>query len=240
MKPQVNGRELRGADMKTVSLALLISLTVGVVLAQTPKPRAAGKPSPPVVEKAEWNSGWEAVLGITEADFRTLGIDAQSKEKAVQIFTYLAANRPNFRCEHYYKDEEELKRVHVFVESSSEGPQEFVGQLRSRLSAIHDVSLVYSDEDADIIVKALGFANENEITRQTTGYTTSVVVLRPCTFRSPSGYDKGEQTIRELAHHQLLTGPREEDVLSRVSSTLDVSALDDIRKQHATNLKLRN
>jgi hypothetical protein len=224
--------------MKTVSLTLIILVAVGVVLAQTPKPRPAGKPAP-VVEKAVWNSGWETVLGITEADFRTLGIDAQSKERANQIFSYLMTNRSNFSCEHYYKNKEELKRVHVFVESSSEGPQEFVGQLRSRLSAIHDVSLVYSDEDADIIVKALGFANENESTRQTTGYTASVVVLTPCTFRSPGGYDKGEQTVRVLVGHQVSTGPSEENVLSRVSSTLDVSDLDSVRKQHAARLKLR-
>src|SRR5229473_4500275 len=104
--------------MKTISLTLVILVTVGATLGQALKPRPIGKSSPPVIEKAVWNPGWESVLGITEADFRTLGFDAQSKEQAVQIFSYLIKNRPSFHCEKYYKDKEELKRVHVFVEGA--------------------------------------------------------------------------------------------------------------------------
>ena len=127
--------------------------------------------------------------------------------------------------------------MHVSVQGSEKNA-EFIGQLRSRFSAIHDVSLVYSDSDADVVVKALGFVNENQNNRPT-GYTASVVVLSPCTFKSPSGYDKGETTVRQLMDHELFTGPSEEDVLSRVSSTLDVRDFDDVRKEHAASLKLR-
>jgi hypothetical protein len=155
-------------------------------------------------------------------------------------------NRPTFTCGKYYKDADELKRVHVFVESgsvTSEGSggsmrtQEFIGQLRYRLSAIHDVSLVYSEPDADIIIKALTVPIEGG---NVTGFTASLVLFTPCTFRSPRGYDRGEQTVLQLSDHLLLSGPTEENILSRVSSTIDVGDFDDIRKQHASSLKLRN
>src|SRR5712664_1858180 len=99
--------------MKKASLALIIlAATVGAIFAQTPKPKPVARPSSPLVEKAVWNSAWE-LLGITEVDFRTLGFDAQSKAQADKIFSYLSTNRPNFSCQKYYNDKDELKRVHV-------------------------------------------------------------------------------------------------------------------------------
>src|SRR5258706_5801515 len=144
--------------MKKALLALIILVvTVRVIFAQTPKPRPVARPSAPVVEKAVWNSAWE-LLGITEADFQTLGFDSQSKQQANKIFSYLMTNRPSFACQKSYKDKDELKRVHVFVErnlNSSMQAQEFIRQLRSKLSAIHDVTLVYANSDADIVVRGL-------------------------------------------------------------------------------------
>jgi hypothetical protein len=228
--------------MKKATLALIVlAAMVGVIFAQTPKPKPVARSSSPapIVEKAVWNSGWE-LLGITEADFRTLGFDAQSKEQATKIFSYLAANRPNFTCQKYYKDKDELKRVHVFVESAPSASviaQEFVGQLRSKFSTIHDVSLVYSHADADVVVRALAYPNQTESNRPL-GYIASVVVLTPCTFKSVSGWDKGEMTVLRMEDHELVSGGSEENVLSRLSSTLDVSDFDDVRKDHAATLKL--
>lgn len=227
--------------MKKISLALIVlAATVGIIFAQTPKPKTIARPSSPVVEKAVWNSGWE-LIGITEADFRTLGFDTQGKEQADKIFSYLATNRPNFTCQKYYKDKDELKHVHVFVEGNPNGSsnaQEFVGQVRSKLSSIHDVSLVYSNSDADIVVRALALPNQSE-TNRPFGYTASVVVLIPCTFKSIGGWDKGETTVLRMDDHELILGPTEENVLSRISSTLDVNDFDDVRKEHAASLKLR-
>ncbi len=233
-------------NKRIVAVTLVILTIVGIMFAQAPKPKPAARPSSNPnsnTERAVWNAGWEVILGITETDFHTLGFDTQSKEQATQIFTYLAANRPHLTCSKFYKDKDELKRVHVFVEADSSGSsitsQEFVGQLRSRLSAIHDVSLVYSDSDADIIVKTIAFPTLSESGRQI-GFTASIVGLTLCTFKSMSGYDKGEITIRELTTHKLLTGPSEEDILSRASSSLDVGDFDDIRKEHANSLKIQN
>lgn len=234
-------------NRRIVIVTLITVTTVGIVFAQAPKPKPAVKSSSNV-ERAVWNPGWESVLGITGSDFQTLGIDTKSKEQATEIFNYLMTNRPAFICGKYYKDADELKRVHVFVESGpttdGEGSggsmrtQEFIGQLRSRLSAIHDVSLVYSEPDADIVIKTLTVPIERGDVP--TGFITSLVLFEPCTFKSPSGYDKGEQTILKLSDHLLLSGPTEENVLSRASSMIDVSDLDDIRKEHASILKLRN
>ncbi len=38
--------------------------------------------------------------------------------------------------------------------------------------------------------------------------------------------------------HELLSGPSEENVLTRMSSTLDVNDFDDVRKDHAATLTL--
>src|SRR5882672_12158676 len=114
--------------MKKISLALIVlAATVGIIFAQTPKPKTIARPPSPVVEKAVWNSAWE-LIGITEADFRTLGFDTQGKEQANNIFSYIASNRPNFSCQKYYKEKDELKHVHVFVEGNPSAPltgQEF-------------------------------------------------------------------------------------------------------------------
>src|SRR5258708_7905172 len=105
--------------MKKDSVAIIVlPATVGVIFAQTPKAKPVVRPSSLVVEKATWNSGWESILGITETDFRTLGFDVQSKEQSVQMFSYLVSSRPTSNCNKFYKDKDELKRVHVFVEGS--------------------------------------------------------------------------------------------------------------------------
>ena len=143
-------------NKRIVAVTLVILTTVGIMFAQAPKPKPAVRPSSNSnTERAVWNAGWEVILGITETDFHTLGFDTQSKEQATQILAYLAANRPHLTCSKFYKAKDEVKRVHVFVEaqsSLSNTSKEFIGQLRSRLSAIHDVSLVYSDSDADIAI----------------------------------------------------------------------------------------
>ena len=156
-------------------------------------------------------------------------------------FSPTVSNRPTFNCNNFYKDKDELKGVHLFVEghpSASLTAQEFVGQLRSKLSAIRDVSLVYSYSDADIVVRALAFPTESE-TNRPLGYTASLVVLMPCIFKSAGGWDKGETTVLRMDDHELFTGSSEENVLSRASSTLDVNDFDDVRKDHASSLKRR-
>jgi hypothetical protein len=193
----------------------------------------------PAVQTAVWRERpWGELLGIKESDFHQLGLDKLPSEEAERLAIYLLINRPSFSCQRYYPStkKDELNRVHLYVEAGDESSATFVGNLRSKFAAISDVQLVYSDEDADLIVSVL--AGENHLTTgHTTGFTATSVVAVPCVYNSPSGYDSGARTTRKYVDHYLNSGPDADTIAKTLVNTMSVSMLDPIRRDHASTLK---
>jgi hypothetical protein len=166
-----------------------------------------------------------------------MGIDKLTPDQAASLFGQFIAARPSFSCYKLYPEsrKEELKHVHLYVENGSSESAEFVGRLRIQLSAIHDVSLVYSDEDADYIVSVL--AMPTHVGNREAGYVASAVVLQPCIYKATTGFDKGEQPTRKIVDHYINVGPDEDRVASVITNNLNAQDFDDIRRSHASTLK---
>jgi hypothetical protein len=166
-----------------------------------------------------------------------MGIDKLSPDQATNLLLNITTARPSFSCYKFYPitQKEELKHVHLYVESASDKSAEFVGRLRIHLSAIHDVSLVYSDEDADYVVSVL--AMPTHMGAREAGYVASTVVLQPCVFRASTGIDKGEQIARKIVEHYVNVGPEEDGLASIITNDLNAQDFDEIRRAHASTLK---
>jgi hypothetical protein len=137
--------------MKRIGLCAMGLMLAVVALGQAPTARktVAPKPAPTPPPTAAWVSGWETFWGTNETQFHDMGIDKLSPDQATNLLLNIINARPSFSCYKFYPitQKEELKHVHLYVESASDKSAEFVGRLRIHLS-IHDVSLVYSDESS--------------------------------------------------------------------------------------------
>ncbi|HXR33249.1 MAG TPA: hypothetical protein VN830_06060 [Verrucomicrobiae bacterium] len=174
---------------------------------------------------------------MNESQFQELGMNNLTPDQASGLLALLVANQPSFTCNKHYPEsqKDELKHVHLYVESESDRSAELAGRLRTQLSAIRDVSLVYSDRDADFVVSVIAMPPHDTGGRQI-GYAASVVLTQPCVYISHSGQNKGGQITRLFADHYLNVGPTQDEVASTIANTLDARAFDDIRRYHAAQL----
>jgi len=179
------------------------------------------------------------MIGIDAEGFRDAGLHSLTPQQATSLFNLIYNARPNLTCDKLYpqKEKDELNYVHLHV-SGSDQASEFVGRLRGKLGSIRDVKLVPSDDDADMIISVLAFADE--IGSRQVGYIASVIVLLPCTYTVPSGLGKGTDTFRRMSDHLLQTNPSEDDLAAAIANQLDARSFDDRRNQHKTLLKFYN
>jgi hypothetical protein len=225
--------------MKRIGFCAMGLVLAVVASGQAPTAHKTGAPKPAQTPPpaAAWVAGWETFGGINETQFHEMGIDKLNPQQAANLLLNIINVRPSFSCYKFYPitQKEELKHVHLYVESASDKSAEFVGRLRIHLSAIHDVSLVYSDEDADYIVGVL--AMPIHVGQRETGYVASTVVLQPCIYRASTGLDKGEQIARKIVEHYVNTGPDEDGLASAITNDLNGQDFDEIRRAHASTLK---
>jgi hypothetical protein len=217
----------------------LAGLTLAVISwAQTTPQRAtAAKASPPPM--AEWKEfPWSAMIGMDQEEFHQLGLDKLSAIEGTKLGNYFITNRPAFSCSKYYPatQKEELKHIHLYIESGSAASAEFTGNLRARFSGIHDAALVYSDDDADLIIIVL--AMPSIVSGREVGYLASAVIMLPCTYRSPAGYDRGTIISRRFEDHYIQIGPSRDEIAAAIANTVNVRDFDEVRRDHAATLKL--
>lgn len=204
----------------------------------TPAKTSSPSAVPASVPLAAWRPRpWDELLGINQSQFHDLGFDKMSADDGDRVAMFLLVNRPTFSCERWYNQAEkaELKSVYLFVESGSDNSAQFVGNLRSKLSAIQDVQLVYTDEDSDLILSVLGMTPH--MNGRDLGFAVSTVLAVPCFYNAPSGYDKGSKTTRKYVDHYLNLGPSLDELAKTLADSLNASSLDTVRRSHANQLK---
>lgn len=179
------------------------------------------------------------MVGIDAEGFGKAGLGSLTPEQATTLFNLIYSGRPSLVCDKSYtqKEKEELSYLHLHV-SGPDQASEFVGRLRGKLGSIRDVRLVPSDEDADIIISVLGFADE--VGSRQVGYIASVNVLLPCTYTVPNGLWKRIDKFRKMSDHFLQTNPNEDELATAIANQLDAQSFDDTRNQHKNLLKFYN
>jgi hypothetical protein len=222
-----------------ISFSLLVC---AICLGQTTRTRPNTKTTPqaPVnAPHAEWAEFWDQMIGIDAEGFRNAGLHSLTPEQATRLFNLIYNGRPSLICDKFYpqKEKDELNYLHLHV-SGPDQASEFVGRLRGKLGAIRDVKLVPSDEDADMIIGILAFADE--VGARQVGYIASANVLLPCTYTVPNGLGKSTDTFRRLSGHFLQTNPSEDELAATIANQLDAQSFDDIRNQHKNLLKFYN
>lgn len=220
----------------------LISLLKFAAPATTPqgaRPNPAQKSAAttvPATPRAKWGTYWEELLGINEQDFQNAGLQNLTPEQASSLFLIISNGHPNLTCERFYNqtEQDELRYVHLYVTGSAED-SEFVGRLRGKLSAIRDVKIVPSEDDADLVVNSLSFSNF--IAGRQTGFTASLVVTYPCVYKVPAGLGQRTEKLERVLDHYLRTSADEDNLATQVSNQLDARDFDDTRSSHSALLK---
>jgi hypothetical protein len=223
---------------RTVLLFSLFALAV-TDFGQTPGSKAnqnAARPTPPAAQYAKWAPLWEAWLGITETEFKAAGLGRLSAQEATNLLSTISSHRPMLTCGPSYgpKETDEYHYVHLYV-SGSDADAEFVGLLRGKLSAIRDVRMVASDDEADLGVSILTIPNESDSHKF--GITASTNIYEPCVYQVNGGLGNGTSKIYKLVDAIINTGPDEDSIASRIANTLDARDFDEIRQNHAQILK---
>jgi hypothetical protein len=224
--------------MRTLIGVCLTGLTFAMISwAQTAPPKTTPAKASPVPMAAWREAPWYSILGVEKHEFHTLGLDKLAAADAENLLSYLVLNRPSLSCVKWYpaSKKDELKFIHLYVEAGNTNSTELAGNLRSKFSALKDISLVYSDQDADYIVSVLGLASH--VNGREVGYFVSTTVNEPCTYNAPKGYDQGDTIIRKAVASYVDSGPTQNDIANSIADTVYGRDFDEIRRKHAKQLK---
>jgi hypothetical protein len=206
---------------------------------QTKRPQTS--PTEAKVEMATWNPDVGKSIGFTKEEFDSMGL---GKMTSAEYFSFLLwasarqqnaaqnaiASQPKFSCGRSSTDAIDYDRVNIFISIADSTPAELASRIRQNLRALSDVQIVYSGEDADLIVDIVGFDLET-ISNQKTGYVASVVASTPCISR----YGTQQETFRQLQNSYLQTGGLNMAQLAEsVTTTLDSRDIESARKSNAT------
>jgi|SRR5271168_878151 len=221
------------------SLVFLL-FVAAVCFAQTPTTKPTSKPAAAKpVAPAAWFPYWKTSIGVTEEEFKNAGLDQLTAPQGNLLWAAVYGHRPYLDCGPTYvaaqKDENNF--VHIFATGNA-SDVEFVGRLRLKLSAIKDVKMVSSADDADLIISILTVSNEVGSTR--VGLTVATSVSEICTMKTPS--DGAGSKFNHSIDALINTGPDEEGIASRIASrianSVEASDFDTVRQNHAQMLKL--
>jgi hypothetical protein len=199
----------------------------------TPKSSATTKDAP---DYQKWADYWQNSLGITEEEFNEAGLGQLTKTQGTKLWLAVYQHRPNMSCGVTFADKEvnEYHFVHIHV-TGTDSDAEFVGRLRGKLSAIRDVKLVSTDEDADLGVSVLTVSNEVGSAR--VGITVATTIYQPCEYTVKGGFGDGIQKIKVMLDNFINAAAKSEDAATSIADTLDARDFEDTRRNHAQLLK---
>jgi hypothetical protein len=213
-------------------------------LAQSSGTPPASKPkqAQPKVEKAAWNKGIGDFTGMSYDDFVSAGLSKLTEEEYLTLMTWAVTRAAQAKDEGMAEvtsytcgpklDEATASKVNLVVLSDSDTPSEIVSELRQRLRAISDVQVVFTEKEADLLVRVVGY----ELKAGTTsiGYAISVMVSTPCTAKQGTA-----EWPFSMSDHQILeTGGKDvKPLIADIVSTIDAKNIEQIRQSHASYLK---
>jgi len=224
------------SQLPLLALVLVVALLrAGPVAAQTTPSKTAANKQSVTIKRAEWSPTFEALVGISQQQFRDARLDRLTQNEFDSLFTSIYgaeqkmvqnahSTQPSITCS---PGQTEFQKIRVFVEVNDKTPAQIASGIRERLRALPDVEIVYDAMDADFGVSVLGLKDETESGRPL-GFSLSVVTYDPCK-ESMAGKDWEVHVVR---NHFVNIAPNEAQTIDGVVSRIDTDDIEDARKLH--------
>jgi hypothetical protein len=214
---------------------------------QTKQPQTQSKPLQPAVKvpMAAWSEGAGTLIGLTKAAFDSMGLEklTPSEYATFESWVYTRetdadtaarASQLTYSCGRSSKEAHDWEKVNIYLMIQDSTPSELASRIRHDLRAINDVQIVFSGEDADLIVNIVGFSIETTL-GQKTGYAASIVTSDPCVGKI--GGQQSKFAMLENAYLQT-SGTDAVKLAEGVTTTLDSKDIESARNNNAAIIQL--
>lgn len=222
---------------------------------QTPHPKSTS--TKPKVELAVWNENAEKSFGITEGNFKSMGLRKLTLEEYVAVLNWgwtretqaesrgrdegrqaVEATSSTYSCgpDKNKTDDQSLSKVNLFIVPNTDTPSEIMSRVRERLRRMSDVQIVFDKKEADLVVEVSGFEAKMRGSNTAVGYTAATIVTVPCTWKI------GTQTgIFPMFQDSLLntSNLNAGDLVESIVTTIDSHDIESVRQQNAMWKKTR-
>lgn len=224
--------------MLSTKSILILLVVFALVLVASNQTHQQPKPATP---KAAWSEDAQAITGLTEAEFRSAGLYKLTPQEFLKLVDAMAIHQSaaatnavkyqtQYKCGPFTPD---LDRVKIYISTSDKTPSEVASGIRQRLRAMPDVTIVYSETDADLGLEIVGMADEL-VSGRISGYTAAVFTYDGC--EATLGDTKWPAQMQRNLRLQA-TGTTNE-LIESIVTTIDTNDIESVRKTHATIKKL--
>jgi hypothetical protein len=193
------------------------------------------------VGHAQWIAALEANFGISQQDFRDMGLSALTPEQEFSVLIWASGREqkakesvvvPSFDCGRPGQKFEDAKpdeydKVHVNVNATGTA-DEIISNVRERFRTMNGVEVVYTSDEADLTVNLVG-VNMQTKGGYASGVAISVIVTQPCTYKA--GTYAHEHA--SLLDHFVQVGSDAPTVVNSIVATIDTDAFENQRKTNA-------
>jgi len=213
--------------------------------AKQPQPQTKQAQLEPKVPMAAWSdSAAESLIGMTKADFESLGLGKLTASEYAAFVPWVfikeakatkaaQASQLTYSCGRLSIDTQDYEKVNIYMVVEDSTPAELASRIRQNLRALSDVQIVFSSEEADLTVDVVGFPLET-VSGQKTGYVASIVTSEPCV--SKIGSD--QSSFKQFQTASLQTGGMDvARVAEAITTKLDATNIETARKNNAAMIQ---
>lgn len=228
-------------------LVLAPVLIIALLATASSQSRPSRKPQPQhTVSHASWTPILESGFGISEHDFRDMGLGALTEDQEWSLLAWVNTREkqakdsvvtPIFTCgrpgEIQDTKPESYDKVRVFVHASGDA-DEVISGVRERLRAMNGTEVVYSSDEADLTVSLVAIQTKSKGAGYQLGTAISVVVSKPCVWKFGTYTDRID-TVRDQF---VQVGSEISGVVASIVSSIDTDTLENQRQANATLKKI--
>jgi len=213
---------------------------------QTKQPQHQSKQpqAQPNVTMATWDATTGTLIGITKEQFDSMGLGKMTDVEYLAFMFWAStkqeivrkealASQPTYSCGRPSMEARDYEKVKIYLMIQDATPAELASRIRQNLRAISDVQVVFSGEDADLILNIVGYSIETTL-NQKTGYATSIVTSDPCVSKLGNQQSK----FAMLDNSYLQTGADAVKLAESITTTLDAGDIEAARKNNAAIIQL--
>ena len=219
------------------------------------EPRPKPTPPKPKVELAVWNDNAEKSFGITEKDFKSMGLGKLTADEYTQFLGWVIARESEseikgmdegrkafestsstYSCGPDKTNGQSLSKVNLFIVNEENTPSEIMSGLRQRLRNMSDIQIVFDRKEADLVIDVSAFEVKPEGGGRTMGYAAATTVTIPCTWKigTENGVFGMYQDGFLNTSNSIVAG-----LVDSIVTTIDSHDIETVRQQNAMWKKIR-
>jgi hypothetical protein len=225
----------------TMMSALVLTITFAVRSEAQSSSSARARPPQTVITHATWKPYLEAKFGISEQQFKEMGLGSLTEMQEVSLLTWAnsreqeakkSVQMPFFDCGRagstLEAKPEDYDKVRVYVRAAGDA-NEIISGVRERFRTMNGVDTVYSAKEADLTVDLVGVKTKTRGSGYETGTAFSVVVSTPCTYQFGT-YTQNYDTVQ---NQFVQVGSDVPKLIDAIVSSIDTDDLENQRKSNA-------